>query len=219
MKKLSHPRREPLQVISRVLGWLFLPLIKRGHATRPTNVSLHASETGEQTHAGNVSGTSHMASHASGSQPGLRGIRHGLEDTLAESGSSGVVGGNDTLEPVPAPVPACGLYAEAGFSTGNEPSIAHCRVAPLPEGLPLHPGMYEWFDTDWAGVFIACPIEWKNKHRPLSIVDLPRKRVLSEVWEPEFTPQLARQAATMAVKLVEMGRLDAKQGFQPYLPL
>jgi hypothetical protein len=219
MKTLKDARRQPGKGALRVFSWLFSTLIKRRNATRSPDVSRLASKTGEQTHDGNVPGTSGVASHAPGSQPGMRRLRHSLENSVAESGSAGPAVGDDTLEPVPAPVPACGLYAQDGFSTSTEPNVAHCRVAPLPEGIPLHPGMYEWFDTDWKGVLIACPIDWKSKHRPLTIVDLPGKRVLGEVWEPDFTPQLARQAATMAVKLVELGRNDAKNGFQPYQPL
>ena len=40
--------------------------------------------------------------------------------------------------------------------------VALCRVAEVPEGIPITPGRYEWFDTEWDGVFIACPIAWKN---------------------------------------------------------
>jgi hypothetical protein len=220
MKKPRDARSEqPGKVTWRVLSWFFSILTNRRNATRSPHVPPLAGKAGEHTHDGNVHRTSGVASHAPGSQPGMRRLRHNLEDSMAESGRAGAVSGDDTLEPVPAPVPACGLYAQGGFSTGIEPDVAHCRVAPLPEGIPLHPGMYEWFDSDWQGVFIACPIHWKSKHRPLTIVDLPGKRVLAEVWEPDFTPQLARQAATMAVKLVELGRRDAKKGFQPYLPL
>lgn len=88
------------------------------------------------------------------------------------------------------------------------PDMALCRVAEAPEGIPIPPGRYEWFDTEWEGVFIACPIAWKNHQRPLIIVDLPGKRALAEVFEPHFDVHMARQAATLAVTLVELGRKD-----------
>jgi hypothetical protein len=76
--------------------------------------------------------------------------------------------------------------------------------------------LYEWFDSDWSDVFVACPLKWESEHRPLSIVDVAAKRVLWQVWEPYFSPELARQAANMAVELVELGRKDAANGCQPY---
>jgi hypothetical protein len=76
--------------------------------------------------------------------------------------------------------------------------------------------LYEWFDSDWRDVFVAYPLNWASKHRPLAIVDVSAKRVLWQVWEPHFSPELARQAANMAVELVELGRNDAIKGFQRY---
>jgi hypothetical protein len=155
-----------------------------------------------------------VAGDTSGSQQRAQRVRYRVADSMAQRGASGNGSGYETLEAISETIPTCGLHGEARFTASGEPPIAFRRVAPLPQELPLPGGLYEWFDSDWRDVFVACPLNWKSEHRPLSIVDLAAKRVLWQVWEPHFTPELARQAANMAVELVELGRRDKSS--RPY---
>jgi hypothetical protein len=209
MNQRGSGARKRLSPFSKALRWFF-------GVTRYAKVRLSSHQARRRADSGSGRSDSDLAGHSSDSQLRAQRTRYCVGDSVAERAASGDRCGDGALDSLPEPIPACGLRGGERFSTVAEPTIAFRRIAPPPDGVPLPPGLYEWFDSDWRDVFVACPLKWANKHRPLAIVDVTAKRVLWQVWEPYFSPELARQAANMAVELVELGRKDAMSGFQPY---
>jgi hypothetical protein len=203
---------EQLRSVLKRLRWFFGASNKSGYE----KVRLPSGAARSDADNGNVQRRAGLAGHASDPQSGAQRTRYRVGDSLGLRGGSGGGSGDEALESIPESIPTCGLRGAERFSTAAESTIAFRRIAPLPDGVPLPSGLYEWFDSDWSDVFVACPINWASEHRPLSVVDLTAKRVLWQVWEPYFTPELARQAANMAVQLVELGRKDATSEFRSY---
>ena len=202
--------RKRLSPFVKALRWFFA--VTRSYA----KVQLSPGEAWSGADSGNAQLRSNLARDASDSQLRAQRTRYCVGDSMAQRGASGDRSGDDALESLSKAIPTCGLRGAERFSTAAKPAIAFRRIAPLPDGVPLPGGLYEWFDSDWRDVFVACPLNWASEHRPLAIVDVTAKRVLWQVWEPYFSPELARQAANMAVELVELGRKDAAKGCQPY---
>lgn len=202
--------RKRLSPLVKALRWLFG--VTRSYA----KVRLSPDQAWSGADSRNAQSGSDLARNPSGSQPRAQRTRYGVGDSMAQRGTSGDRSGHGALESLSEAIPTCGLRGAERFSAAPKPGVAFRRIAPLPDGLPLPGGLYEWFDSDWSDVFVACPLKWESEHRPLSIVDVAAKRVLWQVWEPYFSPELARQAANMAVELVELGRKDAANGCQPY---
>jgi hypothetical protein len=209
MNQRGSGARKRLSPLLKALRWFL------GVTNRYAKVRLSRDEAWSRADIGNGQSSSDLARHASNSQLRAQRTRYGVGDSLAQPQASGDRCSDGTLDSLSKAVPTCGLRGGEQFSTAK-PAIAFRRIAALPDGVPLPPGLYEWFDSDWRDVFVAYPLNWASKHRPLAIVDVSAKRVLWQVWEPHFSPELARQAANMAVELVELGRNDAIKGFQRY---
>jgi len=209
MNQCGSGARKRLSPFSKALRWFF-------GVTRYAKVRLSSHQARRRADSGGGRSDSDLAGHSSDSQLRAQRTRYGVGDSVAERAASGDRCGDGALDSLSEPIPACGLCRGERFSTVAATTIAFRRIAPPPDGVPLPPGLYEWFDSDWRDVFVACPLNWANKHRPLAIVDVTAKRVLWQVWEPYFSPELVRQAANMAVELVELGRKDAMSGLQPY---
>jgi hypothetical protein len=210
MNQCGSGLRKRLSPFVKALRWFF------GVARSYAEVRLSPDEAWSGADSGNARSRSDLARDASNSQPRAQRARYCVGDSMAERGTSGDRNGDGALESLSKAIPTCGLHGAERFSTAAKPEIAFRRIAPLPDGVPLPGGLYEWFDSDWKDVFVACPLNWASEHRPLAIVDVAAKRVLWQVWEPYFSPELARQAANMAVELVELGRKDATNGCRPY---
>jgi hypothetical protein len=153
--------RKRLSPLVKALRWFFS--VTRSYA----KVRLSPDQAWSGADSRNAPSGSDLARNPSGSQPRAQRTRYGLGDSMAQRGTSGDRSGNGALESLSEAIPTCGLRGAERFSAAAKPAIAFRRIAPLPDGLPLPGGLYEWFDSDWSDVFVACPLKWESEHRPL----------------------------------------------------